>query len=316
MINEAKINPNLGKLYKHFNRVLGKYFKGEKPIPKYFEEVKCYNCGSREISSSFIVNRFRHVRCKNCGMVYVNPRLKESITHDLYNEKPYTEFYKIKLIPSIDYRRNVLGINKYKQIAKYFNKPGKVLDIGCGLGEVLSVFQENNWDCTGIEFNEFAANYARKSFHLNIINKSIYEFDSSNKYDVIMLWGVLEHFYAPLKILNKIHKLLKNDGILLLEVPSADSVLVRYYEKSSKPVDRIIEGDRHIMLFSIRSFIEMTDRAGFCPVAIKSNGLDISTLNRLELKNKLNLPQVNELQRLLDTSLSGDLLRGFFKRKV
>lgn len=315
MIDESKINPNLNKLYEHFNRVLEKYFEGDKPIPKYFEEVKCYNCGSNEISSSFVVNRFRHLRCKNCGMVYVNPRLKEAITHDLYNETPYTEFYKIKLIPSVDYRRNVLGVNKYNQIAKYFSKPGKVLDVGCGLGELLSIFQENNWYCTGIEFNDFAANYAHETFNLNIINKSIYEFDTSDKYDLIMLWGVLEHFYDPVKILNKIHELLKNDGILVLEVPSADSVLVRYYEKTSKSVDRIIEGDRHIMLFSIRSFIEMTERAGFYPVEIQANGLDISTLNRLELNNKLDLPQVNALQALLDRSLQGDLLRAFFKMR-
>lgn len=316
MVDESKINPNLDRLYEHFNRVLGEYFEGEKPIPEYFEEVECYNCGSDEISNSFVVNRFRHVRCKNCGMVYVNPRLKESIIHDLYNKEPYTEFYKLKLIPSLDYRRNVLGINKYNQIAKYFTRPGKVLDIGCGLGELLSIFQKNDWDCTGLEFNKFAANYARQTFHLNVIDKSIYEFDAYDKQDLIMLWGVLEHLYDPVKILNKVHELLSNDGILVLEVPSADSVLVRYYEKTSKSVDRIIEGERHIMLFSIRSFIEMTTRAGFHPVEIQSNGLDISTLNRLELNNGLNLLQVNELQVLLDCSLQGDLLRGFFKKGV
>lgn len=316
MIDESKINPNLDKLHQHFDSVLEKYFEGTKSIPKYFEDVNCYNCGSTEIISSFVVNRFRHVRCKNCNMVYVNPRLKDLMLINLYNEPPYNEFYKIKLIPSIDYRRNVLAVNKYNQIAKYFDTPGKVLDIGSGLGEVLSVFQENNWDCTGIEFNEFAANYSRKAFGLNIINRNIYDFDLSEKYDVIMLWGVLEHFYEPLQILKKVYRLLKDDGILLLEVPSADSVLVRYYEKSLRSVDRIIEGDRHIMLFSIQSFIEMPEKAGFYPVEIKSNGLDISTLNRLELNNRLNLTQVNELQGLLDRSLQGDLLRGFFRRKV
>ncbi len=314
MIDESKINPNLDKLHQHFDSVLQKYFEGGKPIRKYFAEVRCYNCGSKEISNSFIINKFTHVRCKNCDMVYINPRLKESIAHNLYNEIAYDEFYKMKLIPSIDYRRNVLAVNKYNQIAKYFGELGKVLDIGSGLGEVLSVFQENNWDCTGIEFNKFAANYSRKTFGLNIINKSIYDFDLSGEYDVIMLWGVLEHLYEPLKILKKVHELLTDRGILLLEVPSADSVLVRYCEQSLRSVDRIIEGDRHIMLFSIQSFIEMPGKAGFYPVEIKSNGLDISTLNRLELNNKLNLAQVNELQELLDRSLQGDLLRGFFRR--
>ena len=315
MVDESKINPNLDKLYEHFSNVLKNYFKDDKPIKKYFEEVSCYNCGSKEISSSFIVNKFRHVRCKNCNMVYVNPRLKEAITHDLYNEKPYTEFYKIKLIPSVDYRRNVLGVRKYEQINNHFKKPGKVLDIGCGIGEVLSVFKENKWDCTGIEFNDFAADYAQKNFGLNIINKSIYDFDAKEQYDLIMLWGVLEHFYDPKKVLFKVHELLKDKGILLLEVPSADSVLVRYYEQTSKTVDRIIEGDRHIMLFSLRSFLEMTDDTGFKPVEIMSNGLDISTLNRLELNKKLDISLTNELQSILDNSLQGDLLRGFFKKK-
>lgn len=317
MIDEAKINPNLDKLHDYFNSILKKYFdESGKPIPKYFEDVKCYNCGSGEISNSFVVNRFRHVRCKKCTMVYANPRFKEKIAHNLYSEDDYAGFYKIKLIPSIHYRRNVLAVNKYNQIKKYFSKPGKVLDIGSGLGEVLSVFQENKWICTGIEFNKFAADHSREKFGLNIVNKSIYDFDSSEKYDVIMLWGVLEHLYDPLKILKKVYSLLKNDGLLVLEVPSADSVLVRYYEKSLKPVDRIIEGDRHIMLFSIQSFIEMPEKAGFFPVEILSNGLDISTLNRLELSNKLNLAQVNEFQALLDSSLQGDLLRGFFKKRV
>jgi SAM-dependent methyltransferase len=316
MIDDSKINPNLDRLHEHFSGVLDKYFKDGQPISKYFEEVTCYNCGFEEISSSFVIDRFRHVRCKNCGMVYTNPRLKEKTTHDRYHDNAYDASYKIKLIPSIDYRRNVLGVNKYNQIARYFDKPGKVLDIGCGLGELLSVFNENSWDCTGIEFNEFAANYGRTSFDLNIINKSIYDFDGSTRYDLIMLWGVLEHFYDPLKVLNKIHELMKKDGLLVLEVPSGDSVFVRYVEANPQSADRIIEGDRHIMLFSVRSFIEMTERAGFYSDTITSNGLDIATLNRLKLDGRLNPSQTTELQGLLDESLQGDLLRGFFRKKA
>lgn len=296
MIDESRINPNLDKLYQHF------------------ETVKCYNCGSKEISGAFVVSRFRHVRCKNCGMVYVSPRLKDAICRTLYNEAPYTDFYRIKLIPSIDYRRNVLAINKYNQIFRYAGKTGKVLDIGSGVGEVLSVFKEKGWDCTGIEFNEFAADYSRKTWELNILNKNIYDIKLSEEYDVIMFWGVLEHLFEPVNILKKAHSLLKKDGLLLLEVPSADSVLVRYYEKTQKRVDRIIEGDRHIMLFSRRGLNQMTQKAGFVPREIISNGLDISTLNRLEMGNNLTLEQVNALQALVDTSMQGDLLRGFFKK--
>lgn len=314
MIDETKINPNIDKLHRYFDSILAKYFENGKPVPSYFEYVPCYNCGSTEIIKEFTVNRFRHVRCRNCGMVYSNPRLKESITHNMYSESDYSEFYKIKLIPAIEYRKNVLATKKYDQIKHYFKKTGHVLDIGCGLGENMSVFKDNGWTCTGVEFNEFAANYARKNFGLNIINKSIYDFDSSEKFDLIMLWGVLEHFFDPKKVLMSVHHLLKDDGLLVLEVPSADSVLVRYYEETQKTVDRIIEGDRHIMLFSIRGFKEMLQDTGFKPAKIQSNGLDISTLNRIEMENVLDLSQANILQDLVDISLQGDLLRGFFKK--
>jgi len=314
MIDETKINPNIKKLHRHFDTLLEKYFENGKPIAAYFEEVPCYNCGSTEIIKEFTVNRFRQVRCKNCGMVYTNPRLKESITHNMYSESDYSEFYKIKLISSIDYRKRVLATKKYDQVMHYFKKTGRVLDIGCGLGENLSVFNDNGWDCTGVEFNEFAANYARKTFGLNIINKSIYDFDTSEKFDLITLWGVLEHFFDPKKILRSIGHLLNDDGLLVIEVPSADSVLVRYYEETQKTVDRIIEGDRHIMLFSVRCFEEMLTDTGFKTAHIQSNGLDISTLNRLEMGDVLDLSQVNSLQDLVDTSLQGDLLRGFFKK--
>lgn len=314
VVDEGYLNVNIDKLHHYFQEILAKYFDGNTPKSDYFEPVAaCYNCGSNRYSSEFVINRFRHVRCAGCGMVYVTPRFKEAIAHDLYSEADYSEFYKIKLIPSIEYRRSILAANKYRQIAKLVPGPGRVLDIGSGLGEVLSVFKENGWDCLGVEFNEFAADFARDRFGLNIVNTSIYDFNGSEKFNVVMLWGVLEHFFDPLKVLKKARQLLNNDGLLLVEVPSADSLLVRYAEGAPFGVDRIIEGDRHIMLFSTRSLLEMTAKAGFTKEELYSNGLDISTLNRLKLSGTLSKQQVNDIQSLLDESLQGDLLRGFFR---
>jgi len=317
IVDESKANVNLDKLDSYFNRVLDKYFDADgKIIPKYFEETNCYNCGSKQILSEFTHHRFKHVRCKVCGMVYVSPRFKEDIVHSLYSEQDYAEFFKIKLVPTVDYRRNVLAVNKYKQfIAVTGKKPARVLDVGSGLGEMLSVFSENGWETTGIEFNEFAANFSKERFNLNIIQESIFKYEPDQKYDVIMLWGVLEHFTNPQSVLKKVHTFLNDGGVLLLEVPSADSLLVRHAERMELEVDRIIEGDRHIMLFSLRGLLEMTAENGFGSLSLFSNGLDISTLNRLKFKNKLGLKEVNMLQAVLDESFQGDLLRGYFRKK-
>jgi len=315
VISTCELNPNLDKIHQHYEKVLSRYFKQDgSPRDEYFENVSCYNCGETGYRSEFTVNRFRHVRCAGCGMVYVNPRLKESILHDSYNEDDYNAAARYKLIPAVDYRREVIGRRKYAQIAAYFEKPGKILDIGCGLGELLSIFQENGWDCLGVEFNELSAGYAREKFGLNIMRESILDFQSDKrKFDCIMLWGVLEHFTQPVSVLEKVHELLRRGGLLVLEVPNGDSLLVGYYEKYGGYIDRIIEGDRHIMLFSAEALRRMTERCGFKPVHLQSNGLDIDTL--LRLNNQPCDPQlISQVQSVIDAMLHGDLLRGFWRK--
>ena len=315
IIRTQELNPNLDKIRMHYDKVLSRYFNQDgSPRGEFFENISCYNCGSKEYTSEFTSSGFRHVRCANCGMVYVTPRLKEKILRDSYNEEDYNALYKFKLIPALDYRREVIGERKYKQISSYFEGMGSVLDIGCGLGELLSVFDENGWSCLGVEFNEFAANFAREKFGLNIVQKSIFDFEPGEQsFDCIMLWGVLEHFTQPLKVLEKVHQLLRDGGLLVLEVPSADSILVRYYEKFGGYIDRIIEGDRHIMLFSVNSLRQMTERCGFRLVHLQSNGLDFDTL--LRLNNQTCDPQIiAQIQYAIDETLCGDLLRGFWRK--
>jgi len=128
-----------------------------------------------------------------------------------------------------------------------------------------------------------------------------------------MLWGVLEHFAQPIKVLEKVYQLLQEGGLLVLEVPSGDSILVRYYEKFGGYIDRIIEGDRHIMLFSVNSLQQMTERCGFKLTRLQSNGLDIDTL--LRLSNQTCAPQIiAQIQYAIDEVLCGDLLRGFWRK--
>jgi 2-polyprenyl-3-methyl-5-hydroxy-6-metoxy-1,4-benzoquinol methylase len=315
VIDARLANPNLDKIHDLFYKRLSKFFdENGSPKAELFEEVVCYNCQSASISSECTIARFRHVRCSGCGMVYVSPRIKKNLLHDSYNEDDYTEHYRLKLIPSIEYRRNVLGQQKFKQIAAYFEKPGSILDVGCGLGDLLSVFKANGWACLGIEFNQFAANYGHEHFGVNIIAKSIFDFaPEEQQFDCIMLWGVLEHFTDPAAVLDKLYQLLRPGGLLVLEGPSADSVLVRYFEEHEGYIDRIIEGDRHIMLFSVRSLKEMTQRSGFQLVHLQSNGLDIDTLARLN-RETCSAPFIRRVQSAVDACLSGDLLRGFWRK--
>lgn len=311
----SRLNPNLDLVHREFEAHLNRYFDPQgRPIPEYFEETPCYNCGSRRVENEFVVARFRHVRCGWCGMVYVNPRLRDDLGHDSYTENHYTETYRLKLIPALPYRTTVINPRKYAQLMECTSAPGSILDVGCGLGDFLYECQKHGWTTLGLELNPFAAEYARREFGLEVLTKSIFDFEPAGAYyDCIALWGVLEHFTRPLAVLQKLHGLLRPGGLLLLEVPSGDSFLVRYFERYGGHVDRIIEGDRHIMLFSVKAFREMTAKAGFRELRLQSNGLDLDTLKRLH-SLELDREVAARWQSILDQILAGDLLRGFFTR--
>jgi len=314
-IDSGAVNPNLKAIREHFFTHVSRFFDVDGlPRSDFFEPAICYNCSSNKIASEFVVARFRHVRCAICGLVYVSPRIRENILHDSYDDEDYTEHYRLKLIPSLEHRLNVIDQRKYAQIFQYCKRVGKVLDIGCGLGDLLSVFQDNGWHCLGIEFNKFAAEFAAERFGLEVISTSIFDFETvENQFDCVMLWGVLEHFTHPQLVLDRVYRLLKPGGFLVMEVPSGDSLLVSYCAIHGGDVDRIIEGDRHLMLFSVRALTEMTERAGFQTIHLQSNGLDVDTLLRLEGES-CSLVFVARLQKEIDDDMRGDLLRGFWRK--
>lgn len=312
-VDERITSGNVDDLNEKFERSLDVFFDANGNIKlEAIEYINCPNC-NEEDGKTFKQKRFAYKRCKQCGMLYAVPRFIKEINTQIHSQERYMEHYKQKVIPSIDYRRNVLAKNKYRQLMEFFNKPAKVIDIGCGLGEVLSIFKENGWDCTGIDFNDFAIDYAAKQFGLKISKQDIFEMDETPQYDLVMLWGIIEHVYEPQRLLKKCNALLKKDGLLLIEVPSADSLLVRYCEATGEEAHRTFESARHIMLFSIRSFMEMCEKNGFRCKKLLSNGLDVSTIVRMK---KLDFPieQIGIMQSILDISLQGDLLRGFFKK--
>lgn len=307
------LNPNLDLIHRRFQAYLDRYFDryGNRVID-YFEEVSCYNCGSLQTSSEFVIARFRHVRCAECGMVYVNPRLREDLGHDSYMEDHYTEYYRVKLMPALDYRSAVINPRKYSQLMHHISTPGSILDVGCGLGDFLHECQKHGWTCQGVEINAFAADYGRRVYGLDIVSQSIFDFSADEAvYDCITLWGVLEHFTRPMAVLEKLLRLLRPSGLLLVEVPNGDSFLVRYFERYGGHIDRIIEGDRHLMLFSVVALRELMKKVGFHELHLQSNGLDFDTLNRLHSLG-LDSAVIAKWQSILDETLGGDLLRGFF----
>lgn len=99
----------------------------------------------------------------------------------------------------------------------------EVLDLGCGTGNLASmVSQAGAKKVVGIDYSKEAIKIAKEKFTIENLEfrKCDYK-DVKEKFDVILLQGVLEHFDSPFDELKEIiNNNLKEDGIIIASSPS------------------------------------------------------------------------------------------------
>ena len=316
LIRAGDVKPNFNTVKKIWTEMLNSYYnkngtlKGDVIIT-----VDCPYCENNSYSNEFSISGFRHVTCECCKTVYVTPRLKDQWIDKLYSEEYYSEMYTTSMIPTFLKRKELIGKRKYKQTLQFLSKQrGTVLDIGCGIGEVIDVFKDNDWDCFAIEINPVAFDWL-KSKGINVSNDHFDDYKSNVQFDVIMAWGVIEHVLNSKLFLKKVHSLLKPGGVFVSEIPHGNSLLVDYTRKTGIDPGRIVMGEQHIVLYSIDAYCGLHTEAGLKNLHIQTNGLDFSTI--METTNSsIDDTVTMNMQDIIDKKLFGDLLRGFWTKEL
>lgn len=146
-------------------------------------------------------------------------------------------------------------------IEKYKN-PGKILDIGCGLGLFLYVAKKRDWETSGVEISKFVSNFAKNKLKLNVINSDNLDAFQDNFFDVIMVNHVLEHIENPLLILKQIKKKLNINGILFIGVPNINGIYLRF-QKENWPS---LQPSTHIFQFTPKTIKLLLKKVSFKPI--------------------------------------------------
>ena len=156
-------------------------------------------------------------------MCYVNPRPVDDEIVDIYSTDYGGTREKIFSSDELMRRDRFMEL-----IARWIDdridissSPGKVLDIGCSEGSLLVALQKRAWDVWGVEPTPHFAEVARQRCGEHIKTGYLEQAGLPYGYfDMITIAQTLEHMPDPMSTLQIIRKLLKDDGVLYIDVPN------------------------------------------------------------------------------------------------
>ncbi len=202
---------------------------------------KCIVCGKKSFEvvwndkirsgqKKFTRSKEKILKCKNCDLVFLANKRKflenSALARNMYNKnnshKEFIKFHRKRELKKLDSIKNYVEIN---------NK--RILESNCGFGILLNILKKKAKSTAGID----SIHYKNKvesnghSFYLTIDSA----LKTKKKYDIIFLFSELEHKFDPKKFMQKIIKLVSNNGLIILRVPNYQNIyqilLGKYFYK-------------------------------------------------------------------------------------
>lgn len=123
---------------------------------------------------------------------------------------------------AFDAKRDLMYAQEVDRILK-IKKRGKILDVGCGIGNFLDKFNSKDWKKYGIDVSDYAIKIAKsKGIHIKT-KKKAYSY-TPNSFDVIVFRGSIQHIEDPFVKIKLCIRLLKKNGLLVfLATPNSNS---------------------------------------------------------------------------------------------
>ena len=113
---------------------------------------------------------------------------------------------------------------KHKDTIGYLsNSVGKVLDVGCGVGNFLALAQKKGWDCWGIDFDRDSIVTAKNTFGLDNLEPldltTFIQNHSQERFNLVTFFDVFEHIDNHVAFITEVKSVLQPAGYIALSVP-------------------------------------------------------------------------------------------------
>ena len=178
---------------------------------------------------------FSYSRCSACEYIFVNPRPDPTELSNWYSS--HSSFRGHASGESLRSWSEGISQPHERLVLSRIDARGKLLDIGCGYGLNISLFQQyaGRFKCYGIEPDAVAAAECTARTGVSPFVGTFEAFRTDDKLDLIFLNQVIEHVIDPGAWIARIECLLAPGGIVVIGTPNSRGFYSMFLGRQNDP---------------------------------------------------------------------------------
>jgi 2-polyprenyl-3-methyl-5-hydroxy-6-metoxy-1,4-benzoquinol methylase len=231
----------------------------------------CPVCSSKSHVFQMNNDYLDYSRCRDCSLIFMNPTLDATHIQEGFkgDDALVMEYFRIvaKYRTPVQRRPDPRLDNKLHDIYEV-KTSGRLLDIGCSFGDFLRSARYF-YEVEGVEVNPWTAETAAAEFTIH--RQYLNDLGLGKNYDIVTLHQILYGVPDPLSLLKDTHNVLKDNGILYINTPNADSYAMRLYGGKANH----IYGYTTQNVFNRRSLEKAAQLTGFKIKTFRTEWVDI-----------------------------------------
>ncbi len=226
---------------------------------------RCLLCEDIRLKIWCHLGAVRIVSCRHCDIGFPDPQPDARACDDLYGSSYFEGCQGLQEV--FERRRQ----ERLLDLIECYRTPGRLLDVGTGLGLLLEVATARGWRAEGLEPSAYAARRAQERTGCPITAEGT---PSDPKgweggFDAVTLRHTLEHLDDPLTLLRALHDVTASHGLLFIAVPNRNSLYANWFRGRWFHIAH----PYHRWHFSQRSLRWMLRVAGWSVVRMKTTEL-------------------------------------------
>ncbi len=212
------------------------------------------------------------VECPDCGIQYAQlvPEPGEA-DESIYGY----EYFRPELEQKVERRRLVFSA-LLAEVESFTGGPGRLLDVGAGDGALVRVALERGWSPEATDISSVMARHVGENLGIPAHHGPLEELSlESDRYDAVVLNHVLEHVSDPFTTLETVARLVRERGVVRVEVPNLGSLSSRWksfqsrYRLKRNPWKHYATG-HHYWYFTPRTLVHTMETSGLSVLSTRA----------------------------------------------